>query len=279
MSIVHRYSLFVNRCVSFILLIVIALLLFTCSKDESANKIVLKTETIKVDSLSQVILLNDTLVKPVLYTHVKGIHLQPVRKAKKLFVAVMLPSILVAKYHVARHRERIDSLSKKELWDKSDSAFYMEMKSRYKSTTINDLLNRMITLPNSIILAQAAVESGWGQSRFFLEANNVFGMWSYNRNEPRLKARKNGSVHLKVYDNISQSIEDYLETIGSARSYKALRQARLKTDNPFVLLPHLKYYSISREHYTKVLKTMIRRNNFTIYDRFQIDPAYLVIEE
>ncbi len=103
-------------------------------------------------------------------------------------------------------------------------------------------------------------------------------MWSYNRNEPRLRARKNGSVHLKVYDNISQSIADYLEVIGSARSYKSLRKTRLQTDDPFVLLPHLKYYSISREHYTKVLKTMIKRNNFTIYDNFQIDPAYLVEE-
>jgi Bax protein len=261
-----------------ILLIVIALLLTTCSKEKGVKRIVIKTETIKVDSLSQVILLKDTLVRPILYTHVRGIHLQPVGKAKKIFVSVMLPSILVAKYHVARHRERIDSLSKKGEWNLNDSLFYMEMKSRYKSTTIKDLLNRMITLPNSLILAQAAIESGWGQSHFFLEANNVFGIWSYNRNEPRLRARKNGSVHLKVYENISQSIEDYLEVIGSARSYQALRNARLKSDDPFVLLPHLKYYSISRERYTKALKTMIKRNNFTRYDHFQIDPAYLVAE-
>ena len=231
-----------------------------------------------MDSLKQVILLTDTLVRPVLYTHVKGINLQPVRKAKALFVSVLLPSILVAKYKVNLNRNKIGQLRKKEIWDKADSLFYIEMKSRYKAVDVNDLLNRMVSLPNSLILAQAAVESGWGQSRFFLEANNVFGIWSYNRNEPRLRARKNGSVHLKAYDNISQSIEDYLEVIGSARSYKALRKARLKTDDPFLLLPHLKYYSISRERYTRVLKTMIKRNNFTVYDHFQIDPAYLVEE-
>jgi Bax protein len=275
---VHQKKFFFNSRVAVFSLLIVNLILFTCSKEEKEKNVQIKTETIKVDSLSKIVLLTDTLVKPILYTHVKGIHTQSTGKAKKLFVSVMLPSILVAKYEVARHRDRIMGLSKKQTWDHSDSVFYTEMKSRYKSTAINDLLNRMITLPNSLILAQAAVESGWGQSRFFLEANNVFGIWSYNRHEPRLRARKNGSVHLKVYDNISQSIEDYLEVIGSARSYKALRKARLKTDDPFLLLPHLKYYSISRERYTKVLRMMIKKNNFTVYDRFQIDPAYLTKE-
>jgi Bax protein len=276
--VILKYNLFyfVNRlilpglCVFF---------LVTCSKDEKAKTYIVSTETVEVDSLSKIVLLKDTLVRPILYTHVGGLNKQPVASSKALFVSALLPSILVAKYEVNRKRERIELLIKKLRWDKRDSTFFMEMKTRYKAKDAPDLLNRMISIPNSIILAQAAVESGWGQSRFFLEANNVFGVWSYNRHEPRMRARMNRAVHLKVYGDISQSITDYLEVIGSARSYRGLRKARLSTDNPFLLIPHLKYYSISRERYTRVLKKMIVRNDFTRYDRFQIDPAYIVAEE
>ena len=62
---------------------------------------------------------------------------------------------------------------------------------------------RLKTHPTSIVLAQAAIESGWGSSRFYKEANNVFGVWSYSENEPRIKAmedREGKSVYVKKYD-------------------------------------------------------------------------------
>jgi len=254
-------------------------LLVGCAKKESFRSLHLNSGIVKIDSLNQIVQIRDSLIQPILYTHVKDLHLQPVVKAKHLFVSVMLPSILVAKHQVKENKRRLEWLTRQQTWTKDDSLFYLQLQGRYKAKDINDLQQRMIVLPNSIILAQAAVESGWGQSRFFLEANNVFGIWSYNRNEPRIRARLNGAVHLKVYDDISRSISNYLQILGSARAYRSLRAAALKSDDPFVLLPHFKYYSISRERYIRVLKQMIVQNNFTQYDHFQIDPAYLSEEE
>ena len=38
-------------------------------------------------------------------------------------------------------------------------------------------------IPNSIVLAQAAIESGWGSSRFAQEYNALFGEYTYDNSK------------------------------------------------------------------------------------------------
>ena len=42
-----------------------------------------------------------------------------------------------------------------------------------------------------ILLAQAALESGWGNSRFALEGKNLFGIRTYNLTEPHMLPSNN----------------------------------------------------------------------------------------
>lgn len=258
-----------------VLLIFSYFFLFSCSNKEQ----VVKITTIRVDSLSQIQLVTDSLVKPFVYTHVSGLESQPVPQAKQLFIAVILPSVLIAKYQLETERKKIHRIKEKKHWSKEDSSYYNHLKKQYKASDIENLLKRMTTVPNSIVLAQAAVESGWGQSRFFKEGNNVFGMWSYNQDEPRLRAalsRESGPIHVRMYKDISLSISDYFKTLGTARAYRGLRTALQESSDPFVLLPHLKYYSERRNEYTAQLKKLIDQNNLTQYDNYKIDPQYLV---
>ncbi|HKJ91279.1 MAG TPA: glucosaminidase domain-containing protein, partial [Oceanipulchritudo sp.] len=44
---------------------------------------------------------------------------------------------------------------------------------------LDDLRRRVDVIPPSLALAQAALESGWGTSRFAREGNNLFGIWCY----------------------------------------------------------------------------------------------------
>lgn len=241
------------------------------------DKTELRPIKIKVDSLSQIQLLNDSLVKPIIYTGVTGLEKQPVDLAKKMFLAVILPAVLIAKHHVWQEREKLLIIKAKRRWNNKDSTYYHDLKLQYKASDIENLLKRMMTLPNSIVLAQAAMESGWGQSRFFREGNNVFGIWSYNRNEPRLKAsvkRPNAVVHVRAYKDISHSVYDYFKTLGKANAYRELRTALQETNDPLVLLPHLKYYSEKRLGYVNRLKILIEQNNLTQYDNYRIDPSY-----
>ena len=39
----------------------------------------------------------------------------------------------------------------------------------------------MDIIPVSLAIAQAAIESGWGTSRFALEGNALFGQWTWGK--------------------------------------------------------------------------------------------------
>ncbi|HEX5172236.1 MAG TPA: glucosaminidase domain-containing protein [Cyclobacteriaceae bacterium] len=270
-----------TRIALLILGAIILVLVIHWLADEDYKVYRVKSMKVKVASLSQVELLQDSLVKPFLYSNVAGLELLDPVRIKHTFISVVLPAVLVAKHNMKEDSLRLARLTKKKHWSKSDSALYLELKNQFRAKDLDNLLARMGSLPNSIVLAQAAVETGWGQSRFFLEGNNVFGIWSYNANEPRIQTsrdRENTSVFVRSYENISESISDYFKTLASARAYYALRKARLETNDPFKLLPHLKYYSERRTAYTDQLKSVILKNDLTRYDRYIIDPHYLVSE-
>lgn len=245
---------------------------------DGSNTYRVKTEIIEVDSLDEIVLLHDSLVRPILYTNIDGLEALPLHKAKEKFISAILPSVLIAKHQIHTTKSMIAQLQKKERWNKSDSMFYASVKSRYKAKNIDDLIERLVTLPNSIVLAQAAIETGWGESRFFVQASNLFGIWSFDDTESRIAAGKNRddkTIFLRSYDDMSRSIVDYFEVLARHSAYKSLRKTRQHTSNPYLLIPHLKNYSERRGWYTKQLKKVIRQNNLTKYDRYRIDPAYL----
>ncbi len=255
------------------------ILFITISGCDDTKTFSVRTETIKVESLDQIVLVADALVKPLLYTHVSGLEKLPVRKAKAKFISAVLPSILVAKHEIEQRRQKIVALRGKTRWSEKDSALYIDLCNRYRAKDIDDLIIRTGTLPTSLVLAQAAVESGWGKSRFFLQANNLFGVWSFNTNESRVVARrtrKNKRIYVRAYPDMSKSIIDYFEILARSRTYKSLREARAQTEDPLQLLPHLKNYSERRTAYTNQLKKIILRNNLKQFDAYTIDPQYLV---
>lgn len=257
--------------------VLLAAIFFSCK--EKDKELVLKTETISATTPEQIVTIEDSLVRPILYQHVPSLENLPVTESKEKFIGAVLPAILISKHYIKKDRERIQELSQKEEWSMEDSLFYLETRDRFGAKDIIGLLTRMKTHPNSIVLAQAAVESGWGQSRFFQEGNNLFGIWSYNSNEPRMEAsltRGETEVHLRKYEDISSSVTDYFETIGRSRPYWNFRKARLETNKVSKLLPHLKHYSERRMEYVEQLQTMIRQNDLTVYDHYQIDPQYFV---
>jgi Bax protein len=250
-----------------------------CEKKDKTY--VLRTEMIKVDSLAQIVLIKDSLVKPFIYSNITGLENLPFPEAKQKFISAILPSILVAKHHIATKRNRIIRLQEKEHWDTADSLFFEQTKTYYRAQNPQDLLSKLQPLPNSIVLAQAALETGWGESRFFLQASNLFGIWSYRGNESRIAAgRTRGKkiIYLRAYPDISGSIVDYFDLLARARAYRGLRNAQRTTTDPFVLISHLNFYSEQRSLYTNQLKKIISQNKLTRYDRYVIDPAYFVEE-
>jgi flagellum-specific peptidoglycan hydrolase FlgJ len=79
-----------------------------------------------------------------------------------------------------------------------------------------------------ISMAQAALESDWGKSRFAKLGNNFYGIIEPNLEKPHITALENPNVHLKVYDKRCYSVADYLTLLNTSPIFKEYRDERAK---------------------------------------------------
>jgi len=194
--------------------------------------------------------------------------LSPVQKKKQAFLKLMVPAInnvyqeLQTTYIETQHYINMNHRYHKIILS--------AMKKLYNVKTNDELLMRLKPHPRSIALAQAAMESSWATSRFFRQANNIFGVWSFNKNEPRIAASKTRGtkiIWLKKYNTIEDSIRDYYRVLARGRAFKEFRKLKMKTDNPFKLVKKLDRYSELGAKYGKELSLVISYNKFYLYDK------------
>ena len=139
---------------------------------------------------------------------------------------------------------------------------------------INQLLLRVDEVPASLALAQAAMESAWGTSRFAVQANNLFGQWCYTKGCGLVPLRRDaGSSHeVEKFRTVSDAVSSYMRNINSHRAYAGLRKdrAQLRVTGDAVtgykLAEGLVDYSELREAYVKEIQAVIRINKLAQYD-------------
>ena len=135
-------------------------------------------------------------------------------------------------------------------------------------------LKRIDTVPASLALAQAAIESGWGKSRFVLEANNIFGHWTYTGKGLVPTNRDAGKTHMiRIFNSLQSSVNAYTLNLNRNRAYRDFRNRRKKAHdkkkvyNGLMASKAMINYSALREKYIKILNSIIKRNNLLYYDR------------
>jgi Bax protein len=188
-----------------------------------------------------------------------------VQEKKARFFALFVPAVDKA------YRElESEYIATKKLIEKNpNDPKIASLMKKYSAKDPQDLLVRMKPHPRSIALAQSAMESAWGTSRFLQEANNVFGVWSFNKDEPRIaagKKRGNTTIYVKKYATIEDSIKDYYHVLATGKAFKAFRAEKMKTNDPYKLVKYLDKYSERGAEYGKELASMIRYNKLTKYD-------------
>ena len=228
--------------------------------------------TLKNDN--DVVILKSQKVEPICYTNTVSLSKLTIQRKKETFINMMIPSILLAKHKMKMERKKVLRLSKKNKIS-IEEAFWLHQKRVDFEVETNDELYRSMELhPTSLIIAQAIVESGWGTSKFFQKANNVFGIWSFDKQDKRISAsEKRGKkrIYLKKYSSIHQSIYDYLLTIGHVSQYKSFREKRLETQDPFTLVKYLDKYSERGKEYVSDIKNIIKSNHLTKYDTYALN--------
>ena len=151
---------------------------------------VCSSDLIKKSILSpnDIISVKNPPVTPYVYTSTCSLAMLPISEKKQKFFDMMLPAILVAKTNLDLTRKEVEVLSKKKKLSYLEKNSLNRLMKKFKTNNIQLLIRRLHTFPVSIVLAQAAIESGWGSSRFFLQANNPFGIWSFNTKHSRVAA-------------------------------------------------------------------------------------------
>ncbi len=189
---------------------------------------------------------------------------------KNAFFNYLLPKIKHSNAQITQLRQQIIN-------QKLSEAQLNALIKRYKlpaGATQKDFLNKIDIVPISLVLAQAAIESSWGRSRFAKHANNFFGIWCFTKGCGMVPLRRNqGAVHeVKTFASPAAAITYYMYTINHNQTYALLRKIRqYKRDHDILitgisLSEGLAQYSEMGYEYVEVIQNVIRHNNLARYD-------------
>lgn len=139
--------------------------------------------------------------------------------------------------------------------------------NRHSLADKTKLLNRVDIVPTSLVLAQAAIESAWGTSRFARQGNNLFGQWCYTQGcgiVPRLRPAGR-TYEVKKFSSVEASIASYYQNLNTNRAYYTFRHLRasLRRSNQKLsgarLTQGLANYSQEGQAYVQKIRWMIQR--------------------
>ena len=118
-----------------------------------------------------------------------------------------------------------------------------------------------------LLLAQAALESGWGNSRFARVGKNLFGIRTYDLQEPHMLPSNNPKKWgVKVYSHECDSVLNYMQILGTGSAYKKYRELMNNgEDDPYILVETLDAYASDKYYFTKVKSILTKiRSEYAI---------------
>ena len=111
-----------------------------------------------------------------------------------------------------------------------------------------------------ILLAQAALESGWGNSRFALEGKNLFGIRTYNLTEPHMLPSNNPKKWgVRVYMHECDSVQHYIDILNNGGAYEKYRELRDNGETDSLKYVETLGAYASDKHYFGKIKGIIKK--------------------
>lgn len=197
-----------------------------------------------------------------------------VKEKKIRFFTFLRPIVEKENARILREREQLLKFKKRfssQRWIKALAVRYgVEWETK---KDFDALLKRVDIIPLELVLVQSANESNWGQSRFALKGNNLFGEWCFSVGCGIVPKHRSGNQKHEVrrFKSVNASVRSYLKNINTGRSYRKLRDIRAiyrskeEPINAIALTDGLKSYSQRGNAYIIELKKMIKINQPIIY--------------
>lgn len=204
---------------------------------------------------------------------------------KREFIGYILPKIETVNNEILKDRTRLKKLYQTykaendlhymdKMWVLNLAEGYLITEPDLNNEELwNELFARINTIPPSLALAQAAIESAWGTSRFARKGNNIFGHQCYMEGCGIMPISRSGmaSHEVVVYETVEDSIRAYAKNLNSNKVYKEFRNIRLNTQESdisgVVLAGALTDYSEIGEKYSEIIRSIILENNLQGFDR------------
>jgi len=208
-----------------------------------------------------------------------------VKQKKQAFFDFMKPLIDQANQAVMAERQQVLAWQQQDALNDDDRQALQQLAKKYRvdaatpEQQLQQLEQRIHTIPPSLVMAQAANESAWGTSRFALEGNNLFGQWCFSKGCGIVPSSRNSGANHEVarFDSPYESVASYIRNLNSHPSYQQLRTLRAQelSDQAYStgsnLAGGLLKYSERGEEYVKEIRAMIRHNKLAKFDLGQ-DP-------
>jgi len=187
---------------------------------------------------------------------------------KALFIAKMLPLIAEENERILKYRAIAESVPR-------TSARFQALAYTYGLQTgasRRAVLTRIDQIPESLALAQAAIESAWGTSRFARTGFAYFGERTFDKTTPGMAAKRATGFKVKSFPGTRASIRSFMMTLNSHRAYtafrahRAARQAQGMRPTGLDLAPYLQAYSEIGKAYIQRITRTIRANRLSAFD-------------
>lgn len=132
---------------------------------------------------------------------------------------------------------------------------------------VNFTTPKKFRVPYEMIIGQAALESGWGTSRFATEGNNLFGIRTWTETVPHILPsgiKKWPGWGVRVFASKCDSVKEYIRILNEHPAYEEFRKKRqLMIDknqqlDSIVLIRTLDKFSTTPDYDKRVIR-MIKR--------------------
>jgi len=220
--------------------------------------------------------------------------IQNAREKKRLFTSSMLPIILRANELIISDRGRLLTILQKLTSDtplakteknwlqKTAKQYRIKVASTPNAEDIERMLYKIDVVPASLAIAQAAMESGWGTSKFAQRGNALFGEWVWGDDAEGIipSGREEGKNHkIKSFDYLLDSVRSYMTNLNRHRSYEDLRRRRAELREHSLgitgaaLAPALVDYSERGTEYVNDILSIINYNDLGALDHALLDSS------
>jgi Bax protein len=206
----------------------------------------------------------------------------PARKA--LFFRTLLPLMLDANEVVLRDRARLIALEQRlaagETISSREQAWLERLAQRYEVDGVNfqQLLRRVDAVPPSLAMAQAAIESGWGTSRFAREGQALFGQKVFNPDAGMTPANGDeDDYQIHAFNGLAEGVRAYVHNLNTHNAYREFRDRRAglhmrnRPLDGYELAATISKYSERGPDYIRDVRAMIQSNQLRAFDGARLE--------